>query len=117
MAVFLIILGSRMVGFRDGYSYYEEMVQTQQLSQEDFYQQKMVTEESVVLIDFPPQLEKLCHARVGDVVFTNGVDTLYLTHRCVIDGYLSYRMENNHSIKWDLFPQGEKFLLCKLQEE
>ena len=105
-----------MVGFQDGYSYYEEMVQTEQLSPEDFYQQKMVAEKSVVLIKFPPQLEKLRHARAGDVVFTNGVDTIYLTHRCVIDGHLSYRMENNHGDTWDLFPKGDKFILYKLQE-
>lgn len=117
VAAFLIFLGGEMVGYKAGCSHYEEMVQTHQLSQEDFYQQKMLVENTIVLIYFPPQLEKVRYARVGDVILTSGEDTLYFTHRCVINGYLSYTMENNHGTVWDLYQDGEMFFLSKRQEE
>ena len=109
----LIFLTGELVGFNAMESYNREMARTEELPLEDLYQEKMVKEKTIVLKRFFPQLQKVRHAKPGDVIFTNGIDSLYFVRKDVIDNYLSYTLKDNHNNVWYLHQEGDKFILSQ----
>lgn len=112
-----MVLTGMLMGFNAMESRYNEMARIEQLPLEELYHHEMTTGKTIALKKFFPQFEMVRHTRTGNLIFTSGADSLYYIRKDVINGYLSYTLEDNHNNRWYLFQDGEMFFLSKRQEE
>ena len=98
----------------------KDRAQFQQAPVEECYKQMVGMKRTIILGEFPHQLQKMRYAPAGKLLFENGQDSLFLVHSYPnyndVHRYLYYIMRDNHNNVWSLFQEDSTFYLHKIEE-
>ena len=97
-----------------------DRVKFEQAPVEECYKQMVEMKRTIILGEFPRQLQKMRYGRAGKLLFENGQDSLFLVHSYPnyndVHRYLYYIMRDNHDNVWSLFQEDSTFYLHKIEE-
>ena len=97
-----------------------DRVKFEQAPVEECYKQIVEMKRTIILGEFPRQLQKMRYGRAGKLLFENGQDSLFLVHSYPnyddVHRYLYYIMRDNHNNVWSLFQEDSTFYLHKIEE-
>ena len=98
----------------------KDRIQFEQAPVEECYNQMVGMKRTIILGEFPRQLQKMRYGHAGKLLFENGQDSLFLVHSYPnyndVHRYLYYIMRDNHDNVWSLFQEDSTFYLHKIEE-